>query len=478
MVEISNKIYKTEPVAWRDLKFIQTKEFKKFPSESKERLRNSLIQNNFVQTFYVWHDTDKDKVYCLDGFHRIQILKELIMDGYHVPEYLTANFVSCKDRQEAAKYVLIYSSMYAKLYKDGFDDFMQLNNLSLQDVQFEVDLPEFQLETLTDEETKVEEVVEEELAESTRTPIVKAGDLFRIGEHYVLCGDSTSLEDIKILFGDTKANGIITSPPYAEQRSQYKGVPVDEYLQWFNNVQNNCKYVLARDASFFLNIKPHCEDGERNLYVHDLVCAMKREWGWRFTEEYCWTHQGYPGQLDGRFKNQFEPIFHFSLAKASDLRFRPEHVLGELSDDHFKKIEQRKNKKTKDASKKYATASGMGNMSHYSDLKGARPGNVLNANVGAASDHPASFPIKLPLFFVQAFSDQNDTWFDPFGGSGTTLVACEATNRRCRTIDLEPLFIEMIIRRWAKYRSQVKKSTDDFEHINGTLSLQEIIDNI
>ncbi|HRK60717.1 MAG TPA: DNA methyltransferase, partial [Candidatus Kapabacteria bacterium] len=110
--------------------------------------------------------------------------------------------------------------------------------------------------------------------------------------------------------------------------------------------------------------------------------------------------------------------------------------------------------------------------------KGARPGNVLNANVGAASDHPASFPIKLPLFFVQAFSDQNDTWFDPFGGSGTTLVACEATKRRCRTIDLEPLFIEMIIRRWAKYRSQVKKSTDDFEHINGTLSLQEIIDNI
>lgn len=477
MLTISNKIIKTDLVAWRDLKFLQQKGFKNLTPDREQKLRNSIIKNNFVETFYVWEDKVKGVLYCLDGYHRVQVLKKLVMDNYQIPDLLTANFVHCESKEEAAKFVLLYSSMYARIEAAGFDDFISLNKLDLKDFAMEIDLPDFDFPSIEEEDISVDVSEEQETEISDKPCVVKSGDFFRLGEHYVLCGDSTNPDDIMLLMRGKKANGVVTSPPYAEQRKQYQGVSVEQYLEWFNTVQHNVKQVLAADGSFFLNIKTHCEDGERHLYVHDLVVAMRREWGWRFTEEYCWIHQGYPGELHGRFKNQFEPIFHFSLAKASDLKFRPEHVLNELSPDHYKILEKRKGKKTKDSRKGYSAASGMGDMSNYSDLKGARPGNVIQANSGAGSEHPASYPIKLPLFFVKAFSDKNDTWLDVFGGSGTTLIACEATNRVCHTIDLEPKYVELIVRRWVKYRKQNKLPVE-FEHINGDLKIDDIEGNI
>ena len=71
--------------------------------------------------------------------------------------------------------------------------------------------------------------------------------------------------------------------------------------------------ILAPDGSYFLNIKEHADDGERNLYVMDLVIAHRRQWGWRFVDEFCWrkTDNGVPGGWGNRFKNAWEPVFHF-----------------------------------------------------------------------------------------------------------------------------------------------------------------------
>ena len=117
---------------------------------------------------------------------------------------------------------------------------------------------------------------------------VKPGDLWRIGEHRLACGDCREPETWGRLLAGAKANGVFTSPPYAEQRKeQYGGVPTAEYVAWWEAVQANVKANLAGDGSFFVNIKPHCEDGERALYVFDLVLAMKRQWGWQFVDELC-----------------------------------------------------------------------------------------------------------------------------------------------------------------------------------------------
>src|SRR3972149_5421213 len=115
---------------------------------------------------------------------------------------------------------------------------------------------------------------------------VQQGDIFQMGEHLVICGDCREPETWARLLTAAKvdkANGIFTSPPYAEQRKkQYGGVPTAKYVEWWEAVQSNVRANLAEDGSFFVNIKPHCEGGQRVLYVFDLVLAMVRQWGWQF----------------------------------------------------------------------------------------------------------------------------------------------------------------------------------------------------
>jgi site-specific DNA-methyltransferase (adenine-specific) len=105
-----------------------------------------------------------------------------------------------------------------------------------------------------------------------------------LGDHRLLCGDCRDFGAIDRLFGATKANVVVTSPPYASQRkydesSGFRPIPPDEYVAWFRDVAANVHTVLAEDGSYFLNIKEHCEDGERSLYVKDLVIAHRRQWG-------------------------------------------------------------------------------------------------------------------------------------------------------------------------------------------------------
>jgi DNA modification methylase len=62
--------------------------------------------------------------------------------------------------------------------------------------------------------------------------------------------------------------------------------------------------------------------------------------------------------------------------------------------------------------------------------------------------HPATFPVGLPGEYIKAMTHENDIVIEPFGGSGTTLIACEALNRRCRIMELEPKYVDVIIKRW------------------------------
>src|SRR5689334_11734099 len=159
------------------------------------------------------------------------------------------------------------------------------------------------------------------------------------GRHRLLCGDARNREDAERLRAGAKANVVITSPPYASQRkydeaSGFQLIPPEEYAEWFSPAAANIMAVLALDGSYFLNIKEHADDGQRSLYVKDLVIAHRREWGWRFVDEFCWrkTDNGVPGGWNNRFKNAWEPVFHF--CRQQQIKFRPKRV-GHESEDCF-----------------------------------------------------------------------------------------------------------------------------------------------
>ena len=162
------------------------------------------------------------------------------------------------------------------------------------------------------------EVEEEAVPEPPAQPVTMPGDVWLIGRHRLICGDCRDAAVVEKLMAGARANLVITSPPYATQReydpaSGFKPVPPEEYVTWFRDVAANIAAILAADGSYVLNIKEHAADGERSLYVKDLVIAHKRQWGWRFVDEFCWrkTDNGVPGGWNNRFKNAWEPVFPF-----------------------------------------------------------------------------------------------------------------------------------------------------------------------
>lgn len=242
-----------------------------------------------------------------------------------------------------------------------------------------------------------------------------------------------------------QAQGAFTSPPYAEQRkAQYGGTPANEYVEWWDAIQANVKMHLASDGSFFVNIKPNSNGLDRELYVFDLVCAHVRRWGWHFAEEFCWERVGIPQQVVRRFKNQFEPIYQFTLG---EWKIRPQNVAHES--DRIPVPMGKGRAGDTNAAKRQGRCSAV--KDNDVALGMAYPGNRIKPGLqNELLGHPAAFSVSLPSFFLLAFSDGGDIWLDPFSGSGTTIIAAEQLNRRAFACELEPRYVDVAVARWEK----------------------------
>lgn len=288
----------------------------------------------------------------------------------------------------------------------------------------------------------------DELEQPTPEPPQEAkaqrGDLIIMGNHRLLCGDSMNPEDVALVLGGRKINVAVTSPPYASQRkydeaSGFKPVKPDDYVNWYESIAKSVFTHLAPDGSYFLNIKEHCEDGQRHLYVTDLLQAHVRQWGWSWVDTFCWkdTKNGVPGGWNNRFKDAWEPVFHFSNGKK--IKFDP-HVNGKQSENVFNYKENR-----------VKSTSGSGFVGPHTDTSRAgvaRPSNVIELPAGGTGEHSAQFPAELPAWFIRAFSDANDLVFDPFMGSGSTLIAAENEGRHGFGIEISPKYVDVCVMRW------------------------------
>src|ERR1700674_5279956 len=286
---------------------------------------------------------------------------------------------------------------------------------------------------------------EEEIPQPSAEPVTRAGDIWLVGKHRVICGDCRDRDVVERLFAGARANLVITSPPYATQRqydasSGFTPVPPEAYCDWFRVVAANIAAVLSPDGSYFLNIKEHCEDGQRHLYVKDLTIAHVREWRWRFVDELCWrnTRNGVPGGWNNRFKNAWEPVFHF--AKSPSIRFNNE-AGSTPSGDVFE---------YSPANPRSGSGSGLlGSGERKNEGYGlARHSNVIEvAAESSQGEHSAPFPRALVEFFIRAFSDPGDIVFDPFLGSASTIAAAAVLDRAGYGIEISPAYCDVALRR-------------------------------
>lgn len=328
---------------------------------------------------------------------------------------------------------------------------------SLEEANFDMSLTGFHQKEIDLHRRGSDGQTDDDAIPASSPPRMQPGGIAILGDHRLICGDASKNATMRDLFGTDRINVALTSPPYASQRvydesSGFKPVPPDEYVDWFDAIQKRIADRLADDGSFFLNIKEHCDDGQRLLYVKDLTLAMCRRWDWRLVDEYAWTHGGTPKGITRRFKNGWEPIFHFTKAEH---KFRPDAVKHETDaavdwgGGHPADEDGMQDLVNKAGARDEVNAKGFV-VSGF-----AYPSNVLRIGKNTASwEHGAMFPVRLPEFFIRAYSDPGDIIFDPFIGSGTTLIAAQKHGRICYALEISPKYCDVVIDRWEQYTGE------------------------
>ncbi len=262
----------------------------------------------------------------------------------------------------------------------------------------------------------------------------------------ILCGDCA---DVLSSLPDASVDLIVTSPPYADQRKHtYGGVSPEEYVQWFLIRSKEMHRVLKPDGSFVLNIKERVVDGERHIYVLELILALRNQ-GWLWTEEYIWhKRNSYPGKWPNRFRDAWERCLHFT--KNKHFMMHQEEVMvptGDWAQSRLANLSE--TDKRRDNSR---VESGFGKkISNWIGRTMAYPTNVLHlATECANKGHSAAFPKELPAWFIRLFTKPGDIVLDPFIGSGTTAIAAIELNRHYIGIDVNAEYVNLANRRIAE----------------------------
>lgn len=242
---------------------------------------------------------------------------------------------------------------------------------------------------------------------------------------------------------DSSVDLIVTSPPYADQRkSTYGGIHPDKYVEWFLPISKELFRVLKPTGTFILNIKEKVLNGERSIYVMELIIAMRKQ-GWLWTEEFIWHKKNsYPGKWSNRFRDSWERLLQFN--KEHKFNMYQDEVMvpmGNWAKSRLKKLSD--TDKIRDNSK---VGSGFGkNISNWLTRDKAYPTNVLHlATECNNKNHSAAFPEDLPEWFIKLFTKENDTVLDPFMGSGTTLFVANRMLRNSIGIEIVKEYYDMV----------------------------------
>ncbi len=303
-----------------------------------------------------------------------------------------------------------------ELKLEGFD--LELTGFSLDEI--DALEPEVIEPGLTDEDAVPEVQVE---------PVSKLGDVWVLGAHKVMCGDSTSIDAVETLMDGGCAELCFTSPPYSDQREYNGGKELStEHLATF--VRASYGFVNY----FAVNLGYSRKNGEVNQYWNDYIKEAE-DCGLKLLSWNVWDRSGLGGSIGNQ--TAFFPIWHEWI-----------FVFGE------KAKELNRTKKNKSAGSK----SGTNRQADGSLLKGSgvtaefgKMGTVTACGVADGKLHPAMFPVELPEEYINAMTDEGDCVYEPFGGSGTTMIACEKTGREARLMELDPKYVDVIVRRWQEF---------------------------
>jgi DNA modification methylase len=271
-----------------------------------------------------------------------------------------------------------------------------------------------------------------EVAGPTRTA---AGDVWVIGgKHRLLVGDNTDPENVRRLMAGRTVGLCFTSPPYAQQRD-YGEAAKEKVQDWHALMCGTfANLPMTDDGQVLVNLGLVHRDGEWVPYWDEWIGWMRQQ-GWRRFGWYVWDQgPGMPGDWAGRLAPSHEYIWHFNREAVRPAKTQECKHAGE--------VQSKRTFRNKDGTLDGFTHAGRAVQSHKIMDSVIRV--VRKHGTDANGDHPAAFPIDLPTALIECWPGDV---YDPFLGSGTTLIAAHRLGRVCYGCELEPKYCDVILRR-------------------------------
>ena len=300
---------------------------------------------------------------------------------------------------------------------------------------------------VSDEDSVPESDTEEpdaadDVPEAPVVAVSRPGDVWAIGPHRLICGDATDRDVVAALMQGDLSRLCFTSPPYGNQRDYTSGGISD----WDGLMRGVFTHLpMAGDGQLLVNLGLIHRDNEVIPYW-DAWLGWMRQQGWRRFAWYVWDQgPGMPGDWQGRLAPSFEFVFHFNRESRKPNKIVPCKHAGQES--HLRADGSSTAMRGKDGE--------VGGWTHKGQpTQDTRiPDSVIRVmrhkgKIGHDIDHPAVFPVALPEFVIEAYTDVGDIVFEPFGGSGTTMLAAERTGRICRSVEIAPEYVDVAIKRF------------------------------
>lgn len=391
-------------IAWEILKKdYEPNTLKRKQDRDVGNLKEAIVEMGFTIPMFIW---EKGK-YITDGAGRFMALELLEYEGYQIPDipYIP---LEAKSRSEAKRLTLAISSQYGVVSQDSFADFVldmgeiKLDFININDIDLnKIDWnPEVQKEEYNIREVDVPEIPVE--------PKSKLGEIYQLGEHRLMCGDSTKKEDIDKLMNGKKADMVFTDPPWNVNYGAVEEGNSQVYKP--RTILND--FMGTKDFKEFMisSFKSMNEASKEGAMTYVVMSAQ--EWGnmmlalamnsYHWSSTIIWNKDRLVLSRKD-YHTKYEPIWYGW--KEGDRRLHP--------------------------------------------LKDRKQSDVWDFERPTKSEvHPTMKPIELVARAIQNSSDENNIVLDLFGGSGTTMIASEQVNRACYMMELDPKYVDVIIERW------------------------------
>ena len=363
------------------------------PHEQVEHIANSIKRFGWQQPIVI----DKNKVVII-GHGRLLAAKQM---GLQEVPVVYADDLSEEDAQalRLADNKLNESPWdFTKLEEELAQ--LAIDGIDMSEFGFDVDIGGGITET---------DITEDEIPEPPTEPIAKRGDIWQLGRHRLMCGDSTSVDDIKMLLDGATIDMIYTDPPY--------GMNLDTD---FSSMKNHLDFAQEKgfvggkkyDAGIVDDFSPQMIETALAIDANEVFL-----WGADYYSELL------PNRNDGAW------IVWDKRANGND-DIEEDESSDKMYGSCFELCWSKKKHKRDIARVKWA---GVFGVEQEPDKK---------------RFHPTQKPVGLSAWFLKRYGDEQGTVLDLFGGSGSTLIACEQLGRDCFMMELDPKYVDVIIQRW------------------------------